>query len=711
MNYEKKYKEALERASNLRKDAVEMENTMTTKTCEVIFPELKESEDERIRRNIIAALKGEGYYDCDLTNECIAWLKKQGEQNYKIIKGKNYFCIKTHNYAGVEWIKGTKYYASDNYTLVNQGCEYYCPEYSKEEHNNLFEEIKCDGCVEKQGNIVEAFRTNTSIEDDVRRRSTIQVLEYARSLDTYNQYGKADIDKNISWLEKQGKQKPFDYENANIQQKDFAPKSALEAIKEEKVDDVNKVKPKDYSSIDPHFGKPIDKIEPKFDFSVGQWIVATGKRIYLITKIDGFNVTLIDVDGNEYVFDTSSLEDAHLWTIQDAKDGDVLIEDSCIFIIQKLGDNSTAAKTYCTLYNDGDFNDGSILYFDIDSTKPATKEQRDTLERAMADAGWEFDFEKKELKKIKLKSDDEVEHLIPQKGIYYTCIKDYYSSDNTHLCIKGNIYKSSFNGYIDDESHFGLSWTNSCAEKYFEPTKDEDWVVCEHDNVIGKPMQYKEFKEKVNQRFIENLKAQGLTPKLRLWNLQDAKDGDVLVVPPIKGSEHSEQVFIFKEIKDREYVKNAVEYYCRCMDNEFAANERGFMGQSDDYFTPATKKQRDILFQKMKEAGYEWNTEKKELKEIENEIEIPFGAKDSELQEATYFIPQGFHAEIDDDKVVIKKGEKPTAWSEEDNMMIEETLYFLREYQHSNRCKDENGMQNSVTCEKWLKSLKQIIGG
>ena len=43
-------------------------------------------------------------------------------------------------------------------------------------------------------------------EDDVRRRSTIQVLEYARSLDAYNQYGKADIDKNIAWLKEQGEQ-------------------------------------------------------------------------------------------------------------------------------------------------------------------------------------------------------------------------------------------------------------------------------------------------------------------------------------------------------------------------------------------------------------------------------------------------------------------------------------------------------------------------
>ena len=39
-------------------------------------------------------------------------------------------------------------------------------------------------------------------------------------------------------------------------------------------------------------------------------------------------------------------------------------------------------------------------------------------------------------------------------------------------------------------------------------------------------------------------------------------------------------------------------------------------------------------------------------------VEIPFGAKDSELQEASYHIPEGFHAEIEGDKVTIKKGEQ-----------------------------------------------------
>ena len=37
------------------------------------------------------------------------------------------------------------------------------------------------------------------------------------------------------------------------------------------------------------------------------------------------------------------------------------------------------------------------------------------------------------------------------------------------------------------------------------------------------------------------------------------------------------------------------------------------------------------------------------------DFEIPFGAKDSELIEASYHIPDGFHAEIKGNEVIIKK--------------------------------------------------------
>ena len=47
--------------------------------------------------------------------------------------------------------------------------------------------------------------------------------------------------------------------------------------------------------------------------------------------------------------------------------------------------------------------------------------------------------------------------------------------------------------------------------------------------------------------------------------------------------------------------------------------------------------------------------------DYEKKQEIPFGASDSELMEATYFIPQGYHAVIEGDKVIIKKGEEPVS--------------------------------------------------
>lgn len=45
-------------------------------------------------------------------------------------------------------------------------------------------------------------------------------------------------------------------------------------------------------------------------------------------------------------------------------------------------------------------------------------------------------------------------------------------------------------------------------------------------------------------------------------------------------------------------------------------------------------------------------------------------------------------------------------WSKEDELMIQDAIHWIQEFQKSDRCKDENDMQNSVTCENWLKSLK-----
>lgn len=79
MDYEKKYKEAL----GWMKSVYPTMTGAVKEDAEHYFPELKESEDERIRKGIIRNLeylmdRAEGFVKNEL-KERIAWLKKQGE--------------------------------------------------------------------------------------------------------------------------------------------------------------------------------------------------------------------------------------------------------------------------------------------------------------------------------------------------------------------------------------------------------------------------------------------------------------------------------------------------------------------------------------------------------------------------------------------------------------------------------------------------------
>ena len=83
MDYERKYKEAL----NWMKDVYPTLKGAAKEDAEHYFPELKESEDERIRKVIKQVLyestteKDECYLDNGVTQqEVFAWLEKQGEQ-------------------------------------------------------------------------------------------------------------------------------------------------------------------------------------------------------------------------------------------------------------------------------------------------------------------------------------------------------------------------------------------------------------------------------------------------------------------------------------------------------------------------------------------------------------------------------------------------------------------------------------------------------
>lgn len=81
MDYKEKYEQALERAKVINPGTADYEVAVKK------FPELKESEDEKIRKGIIEYLEqsqfGEEHYmiDDDIVRGYISWLEKQDEQS------------------------------------------------------------------------------------------------------------------------------------------------------------------------------------------------------------------------------------------------------------------------------------------------------------------------------------------------------------------------------------------------------------------------------------------------------------------------------------------------------------------------------------------------------------------------------------------------------------------------------------------------------
>lgn len=193
--------------------------------------------------------------------------------------------------------------------------------------------------------------------------------------------------------------------------------------------------------------KPTDKVEPKF--KVGDWIVysrndSSMEILYVYDIRDGryyFN------DNVHFSWSVKECDEkSHLWTIQDAKDGDVLYFNNVISGFHSIGlfkrlasKNEINGNTYRCYARYGGFNEESKLEIAQNNNElhhcgtkayPATKEQRDTLEKAMADAGYTFDFEKKELKKIEQKSVEWSEEDEKQIRQIERIVKDSGASTN-----------------------------------------------------------------------------------------------------------------------------------------------------------------------------------------------------------------------------------------------------------------------------------------
>lgn len=106
MDYEQRYKDALDRAKKLKENS---DSTAVIDGCEQIFPELQGNEDEQMRQWIIDDIRynmnNETLFHSEYkkkAEKAIAWLEKQGKTNiqnnnpFKIESDKFYFCIKDY---------------------------------------------------------------------------------------------------------------------------------------------------------------------------------------------------------------------------------------------------------------------------------------------------------------------------------------------------------------------------------------------------------------------------------------------------------------------------------------------------------------------------------------------------------------------------------------------------------------------------------------
>ena len=188
-------------------------------------------DDERLRKTTIAFLKDFAEQGYENAVECIDWLENQGKEEYGGLKSfkdedvrkfmqyiekqaKAYeFNLPNRSYDIyafakdlLVWLekqgKKSSWKPSKEEMDVLYSLSYITNKYDEHKEyviTHLYQDLKREFFNDSS---YENMFSLDNKEDDVRRRSTIQVLEYVRSLDAYNQYGKADIDKNIAWLEK-----------------------------------------------------------------------------------------------------------------------------------------------------------------------------------------------------------------------------------------------------------------------------------------------------------------------------------------------------------------------------------------------------------------------------------------------------------------------------------------------------------------------------
>lgn len=359
-------------------------------------------------------------------------------------------------------------------------------------------------------------------------------------------------------------------------------------------------------------------MDNKLKFNIGDYVA----NDYCFGKV-------IEITDDAYLLDTgqgipfSCEHNAHIWTITDAKNGDVLADEYGTIIMYQSMCSVGNANVYCCIEN-GEFIARNIGVFETENFHPATIEQTELMLSKMKESGYELDDEKKELKPISKPRFNVGDWVIDNLGFVWK-IKS----------IEKNLY-------------------HICDSEGVESLPDIDWV---------------------NNHF-------------RLWNITDAKDGDILFKDLMGG-----YTFIFDGFDSEMAI-----LYSFIISNDGEdvlpydiGNPNSGIGYVEEagIIYPATKEQRTLIFQKMAEAGYAWNPEKNKIEKIdethdENTIQPKFKAGDVivhklSLKMGSSSWVSGKIEKIEGDKYIFTDGsysfiKEQDAWELSEYMPTENTI-------------------------------------
>ena len=200
-------------------------------------------------------------------------------------------------------------------------------------------------------------------------------------------------------------------------------------------------------------------------------------KFYQIKNITEQEYTLVGCDGSVITRPILDVDkSASAFTIEDAKDGDVLIckgniknsngikyERICLF--------NNLNNAFFTLTKTSNFVEEYDIYVNIDypdNTVPATKEQKEILFMAMADAGYTFDFEKKELKLLITNGGDFETENCEQKPAWSE--KDELSCFESDLL---TAFSDAWQSYLLGEEVNIPQWAKEHSKELLESAKEE----------------------------------------------------------------------------------------------------------------------------------------------------------------------------------------------------------------------------------------------